>query len=192
MAKVTKPIKRKRPGLSYMTYPSGSETSEFTYQPVKWKKPYRFIVIRRPVPKEPSEQLSLFRRKVQLTSYRDEFKNQSAKPWKFYNARAAVELIIKELKADYLLAKIPTKHYASSETYFHLLLFAYNLVNWFKRLCMSKSFHQISIKSLRAQMLFVPGELVRTDNKPMLKFPSNFWYKDIIAYAMKQTEEIKL
>jgi len=83
--------------------------------------------------------------------------------WKFYNARAAVELIIKELKADYPLAKIPTKHFAANEAYFHLLLFAYNLINWFKRLCLPKGFEKMSLKSLRAQMFFVPGELVRTD-----------------------------
>lgn len=40
--------------------------------------------------------------------------------WKFYNGRAAVELIIKELKEDYPLAKIPTKHFAANEAYFHL------------------------------------------------------------------------
>jgi len=38
--------------------------------------------------------------------------------WKFYNGRAAVELIIKELKEDYQLAKIPTKYFAANETYF--------------------------------------------------------------------------
>jgi hypothetical protein len=38
VAKVTRPIKRKLPSLSYKAYTSGTETSEFTYQPIKWKK----------------------------------------------------------------------------------------------------------------------------------------------------------
>ncbi|MGQ9775828.1 MAG: hypothetical protein ACUVQ9_01310 [Thermodesulfobacteriota bacterium] len=42
--------------------------------------------------------------------------------WRFYNGRAAVELIIKELKGDYPLAKIPTKHFAANEAYSHTLL----------------------------------------------------------------------
>ena len=193
VAKVTRPIKRKLPSLTYRTYSSGTETSEFMYQPIKWGKAYRFVVIRRPIPEEPSEQLSLF--SMGRYSYQVLVTNLRINPlnvWKFYNARAGVELIIKELKADYPLAKIPTKHFAANEAYFHLLLFAYNLINWFKRLCLPKSFQPMSLKSLRSQMLFVPGELVRTDNKPMLKFPSNFWYRDIIDYALKQIEEIKL
>lgn len=50
----------------------------------------------------------------------------------------------------------------------------------------------MTLKTLRAQMLFVPGELIRTDNKPALKFPSNFWYRDMIEYALKQVEKLKL
>jgi hypothetical protein len=71
-------------------------------------------------------------------------------------------------------------------------LFAYNLINWFKRLCLPKEFQNMTLKTLRTRLLFIPGELVRTDNKPVLKFPANFWYKDIIGYTMKQIEDLKL
>jgi len=193
VAKVTKPIKRKLPGLTYKSYLSGTETSEFFYQPIKWQKKYRFVVIRRPIPEEPSEQLSLF--SIGKYSYQVIVTNLRLNPlnvWKFYNARAAVELIIKELKEDYPLAKIPTKYFSANETYFHLLLFAYNLINWFKRLCLPERFQKMTLKSLRAQIIFVPGELVRTQNKPVLKFPSNYWYRDVIEYALERIEEIKL
>jgi len=193
VAKVTKPIKAKLASLSYKKYTSGIEVAEFAYQPRDWKKEYRFVVIRRPIPEEPSEQLNLF--SMGKYSYQIIVTNLKLKPlnvWKFYNGRAAVELIVKELKGDYPLAKIPTKHFAANEAYFHLLLFAYNLINWFKRLCLPKEFQNITLKTLRMQLLFVPGELVRTDNKPALKFPSNFWYKDTIEYALKQVEKIKL
>jgi hypothetical protein len=193
VAKITKPIKRKLPSLSYKIYASGLESSEFTYQPILWEKKYRFIVIRRPLPEEPSEQLSLF--SVGKYSYQVIVTNLKLNPlnvWKFYNGRAAVELIIKELKADYPLAKIPTRHFAANETYFHLLLFAYNLINWFKRLCLPKEFKKMTLKTLRSQIIFVPGELVRTDNKPTLKFSVAYWYKDAMEYAMKQIETKKI
>jgi hypothetical protein len=45
---------------------------------------------------------------------------------------------------------------------------------------------------LRTHLLFVPGELVRTDNKPVLKFPANCLYKESIEYALKQIEKVKL
>ncbi|MBI4653525.1 MAG: IS1380 family transposase [Nitrospirae bacterium] len=193
VAKVTKPIKAKLSSLSYKKYTSGIEVSEFTYQPMRWEKEYRFIVIRRPIPDDPSEQLSLF--SMGKYTYQVIVTNLKLKPlniWKLYNGRASVELIIKELKEDYPLAKIPTKHFAANEVYFHLLLFAYNLINWFKRLCLPKEFQNMTLKTLRMQLLFVPGELVRTHNKPVLKFPSNFWYKDKIEYTLKQIEKVKL
>jgi hypothetical protein len=34
--------------------------------------------------------------------------------------------------------------------------------------------------------------VVKTDNKPVLKFPANFWYKDTIEHALKQVEKVKL
>jgi len=34
--------------------------------------------------------------------------------------------------------------------------------------------------------------LVRTDNKPVLKFPSNFWYKDKIEYTLHQIEKVEI
>jgi hypothetical protein len=193
VAKITRPVKRKLTSLSYRKYTSGTEVAEFMYQPKGWEKKYRFIVIRRPIPEEPSSQLSLF--SMGKYSYQVIVTNLKLKPlnvWKFYNGRAAVELIIKELKEDYPLAKIPTKHFAANEAYFHLLLFAYNLINWFKRLCLPKDLQNMTLKTLRTHLLFVPGELVRTDNKPALKFPVNCLYKESIVYALKQIEKVKL
>lgn len=193
VAKVTKPIKTKLTTLSYRKYTSGTEVAEFMYQPKGWAKKYRFVVVRRPIPEEPSSQLSLF--SMGKYSYQVIVTNLRLKPlnlWKFYNGRASVELIIKELKEDYPLGKIPTKHFAANEAYFHLLLFAYNLINWFKRLCLPKELHNMTLKTLRTHLLFVPGELVRTDNKPVLKFPANAFYKETIESALKQIEKVIL
>ena len=145
VAKLTRPIKAKLSALHYRRYSSGTETAEFMYQPTNWKKKYRFIVIRRPIPEEPSEQLLLF----SMGSYNYQvlvtnLKQTPLNAWKFYNGRAGVELIIKELKGDYPLAKIPTKRFAANEAYFHILLFSYNLINWFKRLCLPKEFKKIA------------------------------------------------
>lgn len=178
VAKLTKPLKRKLPNLSYRKYSSGLETAEFSYQPQNWKKEYRFIVIRRPLPEEPSAQLTLFA--IGNYSYQVLVTNLKLAPlnlWKFYNKRAAVELIIKELKEDYPLGKIPTGYFSANEAYFHLLLLTYNLINWFKRLCLPKEFQNLTLKTLRARLLLIPGELVKSGNRQTLKLPANFCIK---------------
>jgi len=185
VAKLTKPLKEKISTLSYQKYSSGIETTEFTYQPMGWKKEHRFVVIRRPIPEDPTEQLTLF--SMGKYSYQIIVTNMKLTPlntWKFYNGRASVELIIKELKGDYPLAKIPTKHFAANEAYFHILLFSYNLINWFKRLCLPKEFQNMTLKTLRSNLLLIPAELVKSDNRPNLKLPSNFLHKDAVEESI--------
>jgi hypothetical protein len=50
----------------------------------------------------------------------------------------------------------------------------------------------MTLKTLMTQLLFIPGELIRVHNKPVLKFPVNFLYKDTIEYALRQIDKVKL
>jgi hypothetical protein len=193
VAKLTGPVKRRISTLSYQIHSSGLETAEFMYQPTRWKKKYRFIVIRRPIPEDPTEQLTLF--SMGKYSYQVLVTNMKLTPlhtWRFYNGRAGVELIIKELKGNYPLGKIPTKHFAANQAYFHTLLFSYNLINWFKRLCLPKEFQNMTLNTLRARLLLIPGELIRSGNKRTLKLPANFLYRDAFEYAIKKIEKLKI
>lgn len=193
VARLTPPIKRKLSGLSYQRYASGIETAEFMYPIKAGHKAYRFVVVRRPIPEDPSEQLSLF--SLGKYSYQAIVTNRTLTPlntWKFYNGRAAVELLIKELKGDYPLAKIPTKHFAANEAYFHILLFSYNLINWFKRLCLPKEVQNVTLTTLRSRLLLIPGVLVKSENRPTLKLPANFWYREAFEYAVKKIARLKI
>jgi hypothetical protein len=193
VAKLTAPVKRAISTLSYRVHFSGLETAEFMYQPTKWKKEYRFVVIRRFIPEDPTEQLTLF--SMGKYSYQVIVTNMKLTPlhiWRFYNGRAAVELIIKELKGDYPLGKIPTKYFAANEAYFHTLLFSYNLINWFKRLCLPKEFQNMTLNTLRARLLLIPSELVRSKNRPTLKLPANFLYRSAFEYAITKIDKLKI
>jgi len=191
VAKLTAPIKRIISTLSYQIRSSGLETAEFMYQPTKWKKQYRFVVVRRLIPEDPTDQLTLF--SIGKYTYQVVVTNMKLTPlnaWRFYNGRAAVELIIKELKGDYPLGKIPTKHFAANEAYFHTLLFSYNLINWFKRLCLPTEFQNMTLRTLQTRFLLIPGELTRSKNRPTLKLPASFLYKDAFEYAIEKIEKL--
>src|SRR5262249_32259956 len=128
-------IKRKLAHLKYVSVSPGVQTAEFYYQPMRWFHPYRFVVIRRPQSEELDQQLTLF--KLGSYHYQVLVTNLALRPlnvWRFYNDRAGIERIIRELKADYPLGNIPTLHFFANDFYFHLLLLSYTLVTWFKRL----------------------------------------------------------
>ena len=192
VAKLTGPIKKILSTMSYRVHSSGLETTEFVYQPTKWGKNYRFVAVRRPIPEDPSEQLTLF--SMGKYSYQVIVTNMKLTPlnaWRFYNGRAAVELIIKELKGNYPLGKIPTKHFPANEAYFHTLLFSYNLINWFKRLCLPTEFQNMTLKTLCSRFLSIPSELIKSENRPILKLPANFMYRDAFEYAINNIEKLK-
>ncbi len=110
VARLSGPLKNRLSGLRYRQVSPGMWATEFRYCPQGWPGPRRFVVIRRPVPEEPSAQLHLFQ--MDGYSYQVLVTNLSLTAlhlWRFYNQRARAELIIRELKEVYALGKIPTK-----------------------------------------------------------------------------------
>jgi hypothetical protein len=193
VARLTRPIKRHFPGLSYTSHRGRVETAELWYQPHRWPGPYRFVVIRRPVEEEPSDQLTLFT--VKRHTYQVLVTNLDLQPinlWRFYNDRAALELIIRELKGDYPLGRIPTKHFFANEAYFHLLLFAYNLLQWFKRFCLPEDWHAMTLGSLRSRLLRIPAEFVRAEHRPILRLPASYPDEDVWRHALKKINRLQL
>jgi hypothetical protein len=192
VARLTRPIKRKLASLRYVSPSRGVQVAEFRYQPLRWPHPYRFVVVRRPQPEEPTEQLTLF--KLGKYHYQVLVTNLPLQPlnlWRFYNDRAAVELIIRQLKGDYALGSIPTRHFFANETYFHLLLLAYNLINWFKRLCLPPDFQNATLQRLRQQILLMPAQLRRTHNRPRLAMPASGRREAAWNYALHQIKLLK-
>jgi hypothetical protein len=62
VARITKPIRLRLSGLTYtpVTHADRFAVAEFSYQPHGWKQAYRFVAIRRPLPDELAEQVTLF------------------------------------------------------------------------------------------------------------------------------------
>ncbi len=192
VARLTRPIKHELAHLRYTEVSRGVEAAEFHYQPTRWPHPYRFVVIRRPQPEEPSEQLTLF--KLGKYHYQVLVTNLALQPlnlWRFYNGRAGIERIIRELKGDYPLGKIPTRHFFANEAYFHLLLCAYNLVNWFKRLCLPQEFQTATLQTLRNRILLMPAQLLRRGNRPRLAMPTSGPREAAWRYALHRIERLK-
>ena len=64
VARLTRPLKNRLPGLRYQRVSPGVSAAEFWYCPQGWPGPRRFLVIRRPVPEEPSGAELCFRGRV--------------------------------------------------------------------------------------------------------------------------------
>jgi hypothetical protein len=174
VARITAPVKRKLGSLRYHTFRRGLAVATFWYQPTLWSRPFRFVVVRRPVVEEDTEQLTLFQMKKH--TYQVLVTNMTLSPlnlWKFYNQRASVEQLIRELKGDYGIGHIPSRHYMANEAYFRLLLLAYTRVVWFQRTCLPISMQAATLQRLREDLLVMPAYLTRTRNRPRLWIPGD-------------------
>jgi len=175
VAQLTPRLKNRLAGLRYRRISAGVWGGEFRYCPQGWSGPRRFVVIRRPVPEEPSAQLHLFQ--MGGYSYQAFVTNLSLTPlhlWRFYNQRARAELIIRELKDAYALGKIPTKDFLANEVFFQIVLLAYNLLNWFKRFCAPAHLQRATLQRLRQRLFLVPSQLVRPDGRPTLRIAPSY------------------
>ena len=108
-------------------------------------------------------------------------------PWRvylFYNPRAVIEKNIRELLYDYPMSKIPTDTWTSNVAFFQLLLFAANIVHWFKRLCLPKAYHNATLDTIRSDFIVLPARLVREHKKNIVKLPHDHHYQKEFLQAM--------
>jgi len=108
--------------------------------------------------------------------------------WRFYNQRATAELIIRELKDAHALGKIPTSYFAANEVFFRILLLAYNLLNWFKRLCTPPCWQRATLQRLRQRLLVVPAQLVHPASVPMLRTAPGYVYAEDFLDILKRVK----
>ncbi|PIX77080.1 MAG: hypothetical protein COZ37_04575 [bacterium (Candidatus Ratteibacteria) CG_4_10_14_3_um_filter_41_18] len=193
VAKMTKPIQEKVQSLRYHTFrKNGWQVARFTYQPHNWKRPHRFIVVRRPKPKEENNQLTLWEFKDYF--YHTFVTNLPLSPksvWHFYKPRARCELDIRELKESFPLGNIPTNSFLANRVHFHLILLAYDLVNWFKRLCLPRQWSSATLHTLRRELLNLPARLVHSGSRNQIKMPPGYIHQKLFFQAVNKINHFK-
>lgn len=168
--------------------------AEFYHRPQKWPKEHRFIAIRRPLPVDPEQakQLTLF--KDTKYSYSVLVSNLGLTPWRTwtdYIGRANIEKSIRELLNDLALNKIPTQSWTANVAFLQLLLLAYNLVHWFKRLCLPEEKLRTTVETLRHQLLGLPGKLICRSGKNVLVLPRQYPHQPEFLAAEARIRAIK-
>lgn len=196
-AQITSPMLGKMQSIKYHQFEGRLEIGEFPHRPTRWRKgkKYRYIVIKRLLPKDPEEKAQLKLFEIKGYGYRVLITNLKLKPenvWKFHSQRAqGSENNIKELTKNYSLVNIPTHSYTANIAYFQMLLFAFNIINWFKWLCLPEKYHYVTLQTIRDQLLVTPARLTKTANKNELKFPFGYPYENLFNYAKRKTERMK-
>lgn len=193
VARMTKLFSYKVPGLRYTRVHTSISTAEFLYKPHGWDRRYRFVVLREKLTEKRDTQLTLF--KMHAYAYHVIVTNLALTPYNvfsFYEDRGGIERVIRTCKDDYLFGSAPTKHFMANALYAELSLLAYNIMVWFRRLCLPEDWQSYTIGTLRHRLLLIPGIFTKTGNRPELKLPKNNLYQETFFSAMRRIKKLKL
>lgn len=169
--------------------------AEFRYQAQGWPYARRFVVMRRPLPEDPVEaqQLRLFKdRRYAYQVLVTNLKLQPWRVWRFYVGRSTVEKTIRELLYDLPLSQIPSGEWLANVAFFHLLMLAYNLVHWFKRLCLPKEYAAATVETVRRDFLALPGRLAHPGHRHVLQLPRDYPLRRKFLAAAQKVAHLRL
>jgi hypothetical protein len=172
----------------------GWEVAELEYRPRRWKRAHRFIVVRRPLSEDPEQlkQLTLFTdRKYSYSILVTNLKLEAWRIWTAYTRRATVEKTIRELLYDLPLNKIPTQEWIANVAYFQMLLFAYDLVHWFKRLCLPAEYLHATVETVRSDFLVLPAKLTSRGGRNVLQLPKDYHYRQAFMEAAQRIKKLR-
>ncbi len=195
VAKEYRPIKERARAARFHKLKSGFEVAEFRYQAHGWPKARRFVVMRRPIPEDPVEakQLTLF--KDRRYGYSVLVTNLDLEPWriwKFYQPRAIIEKNIRELLYDLPLGKIPSGDWVANVAFFQLVLFACNLVHWFRRLCLPAQYGTATVETVRTDFLELPARLVSRAGRNVLQLPKDYFHRNAFVAAFEKAGKLRV
>lgn len=200
VADMTGPLKKRVIGLKYHQANGTDERysfAEITYQPMKWEEPYRYCIVRKKLESEETDQATLFT--LHAYSYSAIVTNLTMTPanvWTFYSGRVQCERDIRALKEDYYLGNIPTHTFSANALYLEVLLWAYDLIKWFQRLCLPEHDHRKTLTTLRQELLLMPGAFAQHGSRQILRFPRNslqqktFWYAKNKITTLKDLNDV--
>src|ERR1043166_4150817 len=173
----------------------GWGVADFEYKPQKWKAAHRFIVVRRPVEEDPeqADQLTLIQvGRFKYSAYVTNLDLKAENIWRAYHSRANVEKSIRELLYHLALNKIPTQEWTANVAFLQMLLFAYNLVHWFKRLCLPPEYARATVETIRNDFLVLPGKLSCRAGRNVLQLPRDYHHRKIFLEAAKKIAKLRL
>lgn len=149
----------------------------------------RMVVIREKVKRNnsPRKQLKLLNTgdisydyQVILTSSSKEAQDV----WRYYNQRACCENIIKEGIYGFGLDKVVSHNYGGNCAWFELLMFGYNLMNFFKEEVLNQKKQKNMIQTIRDRLFLIPGKLVSSSRQYVLKLERGWAYREQYEEAL--------
>jgi len=164
------------------------EIARVRYRPSTWTRERTFVVLRRRIPPEDSDQSRLITEpeyKFEAIVTSDEGAS-ALDVFKAYNHGADVENRIRELRYEYHIDKIGSGVLQANAAHFVWKVIVHNLMSLFKRLALPAGWARKSLKTVRAYVLKVPGVMRRVGKGVALALPAAFPLQALVQEAVEK------
>ena len=154
--------------------------------PIK-KAWYRLVVVRKRVPDGERKKKQLKFLDLQEYEYQAIVTNSLRLPenvWRFYNQRACCENFIKEGIYSLGLDTIVSHCYAGNKAFFEVVMFSYNLFNFFKEEALGQREKKDMAETIRERLLRIPGRLVSTGGQKILRLAEGWFHQHEFQKAL--------
>jgi hypothetical protein len=81
--------------------------------------------------------------------------------------------------------------FGGTEAFFQLVLLAYDLLSWFKRLCAPPSLQRATLLRLRRQLFLAPAHLARPQGRPTLRLAHAYPFPDLFRDTLRRIQRVK-
>lgn len=172
------------PDKAWRPYAAGAQVSELQYAPIGHAA-HRYVVKRQQV----KDKKKGWRWRYHVVITNDQ--RRSAKQlMKWALGRCTMENLIKEHKRDFGFEKMPTRSFHANWAWLLISQLAWNLLAWFKRCCLPKSCHSMTLGSLRHRLLNVAGKIVHQGRQLFLVLSDENLFQDWWSFALKQLAQL--
>lgn len=175
-AKGYKPIRQQIAGIRVWRSTKtakGVSVGEFTYQPMNFKKPYRFVVVRQSIEERPHASGRLFTDEQLGDAYRyaifvTSLRQSPEAVWGLYRMRADAENRIKELKHDFAIKGFALQKFNASHAAFQMLCFSYNMMSLLQHVLFNSATH-VAMRRITLECIAIGSWIVHSGRHTILK-----------------------
>jgi hypothetical protein len=172
------------PDKAWHRYGPGAEVSQLQYAPTGHAA-HRYVVKRQQV--RDKKKAMIWRYHVVITS---DHRRSAKKLMKWALGRCTMENLIKEHKHDFGFEKMPTRMFHANWAWLLMSQLAWNLMAWFKRRCLPKSCHSMTLGTLRHRLLNVAAKIVHQGRQLFLVLSDENLFQDWWSFALKQLAQL--
>ena len=162
----------------------GEDIAELEYQPLKCKRQYRLIIVRKNISVQKGER-ALFD-EVRYFFYLTNRKDKAPKIVGLANGRCDQENVIEQLKNGVNAMRMPVNNLVSNWAYMVMASLAWNLKSWYGLLVPARErgleLVRMEFRRFLQAVLLIPAQVVRTGRRIVYRVLSyNSWLKDFFA-----------